>query len=227
MEILKSLQLKNPQIGIKSVNSEDFFTYGKLYSDFDASALITACERAVTLPLEGVIYKPSLTELESLPGVDKLSRECFGQMPIQCGVCMGHNQMLGGLEYHKSSEINIAVTDMILLLGDQRDIDQNNRLDSRRVKAFYLQKGDVVELFATTLHFAPCGVRESFCCIVVLPVGTNTALDSEPAESDPLLWARNKWLLAHEQNETLIQRGVKPGIYNENWKVYPLQVSEE
>ena len=222
MLTLKKLQQENPHIRIENIHSSAFSAYGKVYSDFDAAGLITVCEKAVILPQEGVVYKPSLPELEALPDVERLSRECFGQIPVQCGVCMGFNQVMGGLEYHKSSEINIAVSDMVLFLGDQRDIDAHYRLDSGTVKAFYLQKGDVVELYATTLHFAPCGAGESFCCIVVLPTGTNTPLETKPAESDPLLWARNKWLLAHEQNEVLIKRGVKAGIYNENWKINPL-----
>ena len=118
---LEKLQQKNPHIRIKNIHSPAFSAYGKVYPDFDASVLIKACEAAVTLPQEGVVYKPSLPELEILPDAEKLSRECFGQMPVQCGVCMGFNQVMGGLEYHKSSEINIAVTDLVLLLADLRD----------------------------------------------------------------------------------------------------------
>ena len=41
----------------------------------------------------------------------------FGEMEIQIGYCNGHNSMLNALEYHKSSEINVAATDAVLLLG--------------------------------------------------------------------------------------------------------------
>ena len=58
----------------------------------------------------------------------------------------------------------------------------------------------------TTLHYAPCngmtkdGVsKDGFRVIIVLPKDTNTAKpDIKPKNlEDKLLWARNKWLIAH------------------------------
>ena len=46
-------------------------------------------------------------------------------MPIQIGYCNGPNSTLNGLEYHKSSEINIAITDMVLLLGKVQEVENN------------------------------------------------------------------------------------------------------
>ena len=37
------------------------------------------------------------------------------------------------------------------------------------------------------------------------------------------LWAANKWLLGHEANTGLIERGAFPGIYGENWKINPIR----
>ena len=43
-------------------------------------------------------------------------------MPIQIGYCNGNNNKLNGLEYHRDSEINIAVTDMVLMIGMEQDL---------------------------------------------------------------------------------------------------------
>ena len=222
MSVLEVLQRVNPHIVIENVRSKTFSLYGKRYENFDAKTLIDRCIETAVVPHEGSVYIPSLEELEVLPELETLRTGCFGQLEIQCGVCMGQNSLMNALEYHKSSEINIAVSDLVLLLADVRDVDSENRLDARTVKAFYLEKGDVVELYATTLHFCPCGAGKSFFAIVILPRGTNTPLANEVKNAEPLLWARNKWLLAHEDNSALIRRGAHAGIYNENWSIYPV-----
>ena len=62
-----------------------------------------------------------------------------------------------------------------------------------------------VEVYATTLHYAPCHVdpEKGFRVLVALPWGTNTekpALLSDLTREDRLLWACNKWLLAHPES---------------------------
>ena len=62
----------------------------------------------------------------------------------------------------------------------------------------------MVEVYATTLHYAPCSAEEGqgFKVLIVLPEGTNgprpdiTPLNDE----DRMLWACNKWLLAHGES---------------------------
>ena len=61
-----------------------------------------------------------------------------------------------------------------------------------------------MELYATTLHFAPCGVDgKEFRCGVVLPRHTNEELKADTTKAqgeDRLLFAVNKWLIAHEES---------------------------
>ena len=64
-----------------------------------------------------VIYEPSIKELEDLKIAEELRIREFGELPIQIGYCNGNNYLLNAVEYHRSSEINVAVTDLILLLG--------------------------------------------------------------------------------------------------------------
>lgn len=202
---------------IKSVLEDDFKVYGRVLKGIDVSRLLSGMERT-PLP-EDVIYVPSDEELEKIDVYGVMSERVYGQMPVQIGYCNGHNQYLNALEYHRSSEINVAVTDMILLLGRQQDIGENYTYDTAKVEAFLVPKGTVAEIYATTLHYAPCGVDGAgFKCVVVLPRGTNYELktaenpeggqelayksrtnedESESVSEDRLLTAANKWLIAH------------------------------
>lgn len=101
----------------------------------------------------------------------------------------------------RSSEVNVACTDLILLIGSEQDIEDDYTYDTSKIEAFLLPKGTVAEVYATTLHYAPCSVDgNNFRCVVVLPKDTNLDLEVKPegAKEDPLLVARNKWLIAHE-----------------------------
>ena len=91
--------------------------------------------------------------------------------------------------------------------------------DTAAVKAFKVPTGVPVEVFATTLHYAPCHVSEAegFRVAVVLPRGTNTAAPgAKPMnEEDTWLTARNKWLLAHpDSNEA--KKGAHIGLKGVN-----------
>ena len=140
-------------------------------------------------------------------------------MPIQIGYCNGHNSKLNALEYHRDSEINIAATDMILMLGLLTDVNDDYTYDTSNVKAFRVPAGTAVEVYSTTLHYAPCGIDgKGFQVAVVLPKGTNYPLkskhiriDNKTASTsnkntgssnineDALLAAVNKWLIGHAE----------------------------
>lgn len=176
-----------------------FRVYGKVLEGYEFGQLLKEMEHT-PLPEKGVIYEPSCEALEELKVADQL-RECaFGGLPIEIGYCNGHNRQLNALEYHRSSEINVAVSDMILLLGRQQDITEDYEYDTDKVEAFFVPAGTAVEMYATTLHYAPCTTDESgFRCVVVLPRGTNTELTWKASETGEgrLITAKNKWLIAH------------------------------
>lgn len=188
---------------IKNITDETFGVYGRVITDFDdecVKELITVMKNDTCLPDE-VIYVPSDEKLEKLKIADAMSVSFYGNMPVQVGYCNGHNNRLNALEYHRSSEINIAATDMILLLGRQQDIAKDYIYDTSKAEAFFVPEGSVVEMYATTLHYAPCGAgREGFKCAVVLPRGTNGEIKTVGGmlSEDKLLAAANKWLIAHE-----------------------------
>ena len=169
-----------------------------------------------------VEYEPSVPEFEQLPVFSRLQDEVFGGMPVELGHCSGWNNKLNGLEYHRSSEVDMAATDLILLLGCQQDIDWKNfTYDTAKVEAFLVPAGTAVELYATTLHFAPCSVSgKEFRMGVALPRGTNEPLDFVPEKTgeNQLLLQRNKWLLAHKDSG-LDKDGAWIGLVGENIEI--------
>jgi len=186
---------------IYSVFDPEFKPYGKVLTGYDVSALLAAMA-AIPLPEEGTAYEPGIPALEAADVFSELRDRAYGGMPIQLGMCWGHNRKLNCLEYHRDSEINIGEGDFILLLARQEEIE-DFRLDTAKVKAFLVPAGAAVEVYATTLHYAPCHTDASagFRVAVALPLGTNTAKPAveEKDPEDRLLRARNKWLLAHAE----------------------------
>ena len=189
---------------IYSVSDPEFRSYGKLLDGYDTAELLSAMEK-IDMPKEGTAYLPGIESLEDCAIFSELRDRAYGGMPIQLGMCWGWNTKLNCLEYHRDSEVNIGTKDFILLLARLDEVE-NGVLDTDKVKAFRVPKGLPVEVYATTLHYAPCHTCPhcGFRVAVVLPKGTNTAKPAfEPNnEEDSWMTARNKWLLAHpESNE--------------------------
>ncbi len=192
---------------VLSVKDPAFKKYGKVIDNVDFSQLVEELKKT-PLP-EGVVYEPSVAELEALPVMQELSCLTYGEMPIQIGYCNGHNCMLNALEYHRDSEINVAATDAILMIGTVADVEADFTYDTSKVEAFLLPAGMAVEVYATTLHYAPCGVDGAgFQVAIVLPMGTNYPLKNKHASvsedgtapnEDALLTAVNKWLIGHAE----------------------------
>ena len=203
-------------MNILSVFDKEFAPYGKVLEGYDVEELISAMN-GIELPPEGVAYETGIFELEKGKILEELSGRAYGGMPIQLGMCWGHNTKLNCLEYHKDSEVNIGAEDFILLLAKEEEI-VDGVLDTAKVKAFKAPKGAVVEVYATTLHYAPCQVGEDgFRVAVALPYGTNTGAPALVAGNfdDKLLWARNKWLLAHKDT-TEAEDGAYVGLVGKN-----------
>ena len=211
---------------IYDVSSERFRRYGRVINNVDFSDLI---EKADNLPCpDEVIYIPGDEELEKSDAYPVLKEAIYGGLPIQIGYCNGHNTYLNALEYHRSSEINVAVTDMVLILGSVEDLQEGYTYDTGKVEAFFVGKGCAVEIYATTLHYAPCDIdNKGFKCVVVLPFGTNYDIDKKDLYKDVcnsknvseyrLLAAANKWLIAHEDANI---DGAYTGLRGENVCTY-------
>lgn len=207
---------------IQSVKEDSFKAYGRIFPDFDASELVEAMQKT-DAPEDAVVYYPSIAELEKLSVAEKVKNSFFGELEMQIGYCNGTNHKLDAVEYHRSSEFGVAASDLILLLGRQQDVEVSEEgefsYDSSGIEAFLLPKGTVYEMYATTLHYAPCSVDgKPFRNAVILPKGTNGDLTEKKGTQpeDKLLAAKNKWLIAHEEAGIA---GAYNGIKGENISV--------
>ena len=203
---------------IYSVYDPEFKPYGQIVTGLeDAVFEITAALAATPLP-EGVGYVPTDPALQELPAAVEISEHCFGGMPTQLGWCNGHNTRLNCLEYHRDSEFNLGTEDFILLLARQDEIE-DGILDTAKVMAFRVPNGVLVEIYATTLHYAPCHCdpARGFRVLVALPWLTNTERPIAPVKTaeDAILTARNKWLLPHPDSDEA-RGGAKVGLSGDN-----------
>jgi len=208
---------------IYSVTDKEFAPYGKVLEGYDTSSLLKALDEKTPLP-EGVEYVMSEAALEYTDIFGQLQNNAYGGMPIQIGYCNGHNTKLNCLEYHRDSELNIGSTDFILLLAKADDII-DGKLDTSKVKAFKANKGQVVQVYETTLHYAPCSAKkgEGFKVTIVLPKGTNGSVPNLTpiTEEDKWMTACNKWLLAHK-DASEAKNGAYVGLTGENTDIADL-----
>ena len=202
---------------IYSIYDKEFAPYGKVIEGVDTAELLKAMS-AIPHPADGVAYEPAIDSLEACAVYSDFTDRVYGGLPIQIGMCWGHNTKLNCLEYHRDSEMNIGTHDFVLLLAKMEDII-DKKLDTAKVKAFKVPAGVLVECYATSLHYAPCHVNaaDGFRVAVVLPKGTNTAKPEFEAKSfeDTLLTARNKWLIAHAESSEA-KDGAYVGLVGEN-----------
>lgn len=195
------------KLEIKSVLDDSFAAYGRVWHDAGLrfASVTEALECRCPLPA-GTDYVASEPELENAEGADVLKQLLFGGSRVQLGWCNGHNTRLNCLEYHRSSEFNLGSRDFILLLARLQDLD-DGALDSNSVVAYRVPAGLLVEIYSTTLHYAPCQVDErGFKVMVALPEGTNAPrveadTSAETFGDAALLWATDKWLIAHPASD--------------------------
>ncbi len=202
---------------IYDVTDKEFCEYGKIVDGYDTEPIVSALEKDTPLP-ENTDYVPEEPALQNLAAAKAMADSLYGGMPVQFGWCNGHNTKLNCLEYHRDSEFNLGTEDFILLLAKESDV-VDYKLDTSAVKAFRVPKGVLVEVYATSLHYAPCHTdpAKGFKVMVALPKGTNTAKPDMPVKNieDKLLFAKNKWLLAHSESSEA-QNGAVIGITGEN-----------
>ena len=239
---LERLRRANPTLAIRDLADPRFGLFGRVLSE-DFSELAELADRITDIYPQANRYVASCADLEAPPYMERLGMY-FGLAKIQIGYCNGPNSRLNAVEWHKSTEIDIAVSDLALLLGSRADIDGSGHIDSSILACFFVPKGAAIELLPEVLHFSPCRAHpEGFKSIIVLPRGTNDALPPEFAPKAPLnapptaivsrgappsaepvpesrfLFMKNKWLIAHPERKPLVEKGAFVGILGENIEV--------
>lgn len=222
---MEKLRVLNPHLPVHHVAESRFALYGRILTGYDFCPWIDYLDSKTAVPPQGNVYVPSEPGLEALSPFAELRDTLFAAMPIQVGYCNGNSSLLNGLEYHKSIEVLVAQTDLVLQLADYGHM-VNFTLDVARVEAFYVPAGTAVELKPTALHLAPSRVNDAgFKAIIVLPAGTNTDLPVNIAvqKDDPesrLLFRRGKWMLAHPENSVAISKGAVAALIGPNLQVH-------
>ncbi len=203
---------------IKPVTSESFRLYGRIINEYDYDEMLKKLEELTDMPVLLQVLVQKVHILLNLLAYEDLSNNCFGGMPIEIGYCNGTNTKLNCFEYHRDSEIDVAANDAVLLVALKQDI-VDGKINSSKTEAFLCPKGTAVELYSTTLHYAPCSAKkgEGFRVAIILPKGTNEDMPDITVknEEDKYLWARNKWLVAHASTSEAAQ-GAHIGIIGEN-----------
>lgn len=197
---------------VYSIRDKVFSNYGKIL-DAPYYKFFKKAAKNIEVPESGSAYRASEPSFETDETMNYYT-QMFGGLDVQIGYCWGRNHILNALEWHKNSEIAVALSDLIMLLGDIREME-DGFYDSANVKAFLLNEGDSVELYATTLHFCPIGQSgKVFKNVVVLPRGTNTPL--EKMSEDKKLISKNKWLIIHPEFKKQVELGRVVAIKGEN-----------
>lgn len=214
--MLEKFKKLNPELEFFDVCSDEFNSFGRIINGLDITEIVSEAKK-IANPESGSAYKPGVDEFEKLAIAEEIKIKFFGEMDTQIGYCWGRNNFFNATEWHTSSEINIAVTDLVIIVGHLWDV-KDNKIDSSKFKAFYVPAGTVLECYATTLHYGPCEAnQDGFGWVVALPKGTNTPLDGE--YTDKLLWAKNKWMIAHVDNEELKGNGAVCGVTGINFEI--------
>lgn len=219
--MLKQLNdVNRPEVTIYSAESSEIYRYGRLIEGIDFSDMcahvMTSSDPEKTAYIRDLEI---LRDCDSFPEVHK--RVYREKILLQTGLCFGMNSKMNGMEYHEGSEVIVALTDLVLILGRKEEI-KDNSWDSSLAKCFLLPKGSALELYSGTLHLAPCRVTEKpFCSVIILPEGTNTPLDNKKTEENPLLFMNNKWLICHKESPA-VSKGGFAGIRGENIQIYTI-----
>lgn len=202
-------------VSIQSVLDREFSKYGAVLEGYDVDDFTNVFIDHTDLPLDCFSYTPSDEVLERHTIFNELQKRVFGGMPIQLGYCNGSNTRLDCVEYHKCSEVCIMAHDTILLVGQVCDI-HDLKYDTKNMKAFLIPADTIVEMYPSTLHYAPCDAKngQGFRVAVALIKGTCGAIESIPSNigEDNLLVSINKWLIAHPDSDEARKNGAYAGL---------------
>jgi hypothetical protein len=221
MHMIDRLNHLNTNFVIYELEHESFRKYGQVHQSKSFDQLFKYLTENTLIPKEGNLYIANDDQLSKIMCDHHLINDIFGGMPLQFGYVNGHNTKLNALEYHKSSEVIVCASPVVLLLAHY-DQMVDDYIDESSIQAFFCSAGTVIELFAMTLHFSPCKVEdEGFKCGIILPLGTNTEFMQAQSQTKDAkyLFKTNKWLYVHPDHHALIKQGAKIGIKGKNIEI--------
>ena len=223
--IFNEIKKANKNQDIKSIFDECFDGYGRVLDNTPYKTLCSKLEK-FTVITHSNVYKANEKAIFD-ESAHRAALNVFGGIDIQIGYCNGMNQTLNGMEYHKSPELIVAATDILLFLAKPSDLKNFSTLDSSCAKVFFAPKGSAFTLKSETLHLSPSCVHKSgFKSVIILPKGTNLDLDEKRTDDmekeSSILFKKNKWMITHKDREPLVSQGVKIGITGINTRLIPI-----
>lgn len=215
---LNQLRKLNKHVKIKGITNKAFIKYGKIVTAYDFSGVISYIENKTPVPEEGMLCVNYVDNIEIIEEATKLKHNFFGEMDIQIGYINGANYNLNFMQYNKTNQILIAVTDIIIFVGKVQDIKEE-QYDSSKAEIFFVPSGVAIELYSTTLLSPPCNMEEGgYRAVSIQLRGTGSSLKIENKDQK-FLHSKNKWIIAHEEALDCIDYNMQAGIIGENIEI--------
>ncbi len=225
MTAYEQLCQKNPEYNIKQTSDQAFAKYGKIYTNYDISSIISYMDEKITIDKTNNIYVPSNAELEKIPAMQTIATDVFAGMPFEAGECTGQSSNFTAVEYHQGSELNVFLTDVVMVLGKRSILEADGSFNAKdQGDLFFVPRGTVVEFYSDTLHYSPIKVHDSgFKIIVMLLAGSNQPLPENFHSNNPRIVKKNKFQVVHASRTDKIAQGAQIGVTGDLIELEPLK----
>ena len=225
MNKYEELCKQNPTYTIKQISDPEFTKYGKIYTNYDVTDVMEYMDKNITIDKTSNIYVPSNAELEKIPSMQTIATDIFAGMPFEAGECTGQSSNFTAVEYHQGSELNVMLTDVVMVLGKRNILEENGTFNAKEQgELFFVPRGTVVEFYSDTLHYSPIKVDNSgFKIIVMLPAGSNQPLPENFHSNNPRIVKKNKFQVVHESRTDKIKQGAQIGVSGDLIELVPLK----
>lgn len=216
---------KNPTYTIKETTDPTFAKYGKIYANYDVSDVIKYMDENIIIDKTSNIYVPTNAELEKVPSMQMIGTDVYAGMPFEVGECTGRSSNFTAVEYHQGSELNVMITDVVMVLGKRSVLEENGTFNAeKQAELFFVPRGTVVEFYSDTLHYSPLKVDDAgFKIIVMLPAGSNQPLPENFHSNNPRIVKKNKFQVVHRSRSDKIAQGAQVGVSGELIELKPLK----
>lgn len=223
MEKIEAVRKVNPTYTILDVTSREFKAYGTILEGYDDAAIREYAKKEIVIPKEGNSYSPSNDELEKFDIIKKIEADVYAGLPVEAGECAGNNTAFSAYEYHQGSEVNIVLTDVLMVLGKREQAVRGIFNAQENAKIFYVPAGTIIEMYSSTLHYSPCIVdKTGFKVIVILIKGSNEPFEEIFESKNKEIVKKNKFQLVHETRTDKIAEGIEVGLIGELITLKPI-----
>ncbi|MEG0268498.1 MAG: DUF4867 family protein [Carnobacterium sp.] len=213
LEKIQAVRKANQNYTIHDVTSSEFKAYGNILEGYDITAIKEYAEKNIAIPKEGNSYSPSNDELEKFEIIKRIEADVYAGLPVEAGECAGNNTAFSAYEYHQGSEVNIVLTDVLMVLGKREQAIEGIFNAQEDAKIFFVPAGTLIEMYSSTLHYSPCIVdKTGFKVIVILIKGSNEPFKGKFESKNEEIVKKNKFQLVHETRTDKIAEGIKVGL---------------